>query len=60
MSSYLTTLKDSSINGIVVFLLMPVSFISLPILTNNLSLIDYGLWGLIFYFNKNNCCVKLS
>ena len=48
MSSYSETIKDSSINAIARILLLPITFLTLPVLTNNLSIIDYGLWGLIF------------
>lgn len=52
MSSYSETIKDSSINAIARILLVPITFLTLPVLTNNLSIIDYGLWGLIFTTNN--------
>ena len=52
MSSYSETIKDSSINAIARILLLPITFLTLPVLTNNLSIIDYGLWGLIFTTNN--------
>jgi len=52
MSSYSATIKDSSINAIARILLVPITFLTLPVLTNNLSIIDYGLWGLIFTTNN--------
>ena len=35
-------------NGGAHLLLIPLNFISLPILTKNLSIQEYGIWGLIF------------
>ena len=52
MSSYSETIKDSSINAIARILLLPLTFFTLPVLTNNFSIIDYGLWGLIFTTNN--------
>lgn len=52
MSSYFETFKDTSINAVARFLLIPITFLTLPILTNNLSIVDYGLWGLIFTTNN--------
>jgi O-antigen/teichoic acid export membrane protein len=52
LSSYLNTIKDTSINAIARVLLIPITFLTLPILTTNLSIIDYGLWGLIFTTNN--------
>ena len=52
MNSYVSTLKDTSINAVTRVLLVPLTFLTLPILTNNLSIIDYGLWGLIFTTNN--------
>jgi O-antigen/teichoic acid export membrane protein len=39
---------DTLVNGGAQLLLIPLTFIRLPILTKNLSIQDYGLWGLIF------------
>ena len=58
MSSYSDTIKDSSINAIARILLVPITFLTLPVLTNNLSIIDYGLWGLIF--TTNNLTMPLT
>ena len=52
MNSYLQTIKDTSINAVARVLLIPITFLTLPILTTNFSIIDYGLWGLIFTTNN--------
>tara|TARA_B100000131_G_scaffold120951_1_gene117978 strand:+ start:16707 stop:18161 length:1455 start_codon:yes stop_codon:yes gene_type:complete len=46
-SSYKSTAKDTIINGIADFLLIPLTFIKLPLLTKNLSASEYGIWGLM-------------
>jgi len=46
-SSYKTTAKDTFINGLADFLLIPLTFIKLPLLTKNLSASEYGMWGLM-------------
>ena len=46
--SYKKTFDDTLTNSIARLLLIPQPFLLIPLLTNNLSLSDYGLWGLIF------------
>jgi len=46
--SYKKTAQDTLINGGAQLLLIPLTFIRLPVLTKNLSIQEYGLWGLIF------------
>ena len=46
-SSYKSTAKDTIINGLADFLLIPLTFIKLPLLTKNLSASEYGIWGLM-------------
>ena len=46
--SFQKTASDTFINSGAQFFLIPLSFISMPILTKNLSTQEYGLWGLIF------------
>ncbi len=58
MNSYLHTIKDTSINAVARVLLIPITFLTLPILTTNLTIIDYGLWGLIF--TTNNLTMPLT
>ena len=45
---YQKTASDTLINSSAQLLLIPLTFLMLPILTKNLSINDYGLWGLIF------------
>ena len=45
---YQKTFNDTLINSIARVLLIPQPFLLIPLLTNNLSLNEYGLWGLIF------------
>ena len=46
--SYKKTIIDTFTNGIAEIILVPLSLLILPILTKNLSIEEYGLWGLIF------------
>jgi O-antigen/teichoic acid export membrane protein len=46
--SFQRTAIDTFTNGGAQFLLIPLTFIRLPILTKNLSAQEYGVWGLIF------------
>ena len=46
--SYKKTAIDTLVNGGAQLLLISLTFIRLPVLTKNLSIQDYGLWGLIF------------
>ena len=45
---YQKTFNDTLTNSIARLLLIPQPFLLIPLLTNNLSLDEYGLWGLIF------------
>ncbi len=46
--SYKKTSIDTIINATADFALIPLTFIRLPILTKNLSTVDYGVWSLVF------------
>ena len=48
MSSYIKTIKETSVNAIAQIILVPLVLITLPVLTKNLTIEEYGLWGLIF------------
>ena len=46
--SYKNTIFDTFKNGIAQIILVPLVLLTLPILTKNLSVEEYGLWGLVF------------
>ena len=46
--SYKKTIFDTFTNGIAQIILVPLVLLTLPVLTKNLSLEEYGLWGLVF------------
>ena len=46
--SYKKTALDTLVNSGAQLLLIPLTFVRLPVLTKNLSTQEYGLWGLIF------------
>lgn len=47
-SSYKKTILDTLTNGFAEIILVPLVLLTLPVLTKNLSLEEYGLWGLVF------------
>lgn len=46
--SYKKTIFDTLTNGVAEIILVPLVLLTLPLLTRNLDLEEYGLWGLIF------------
>jgi O-antigen/teichoic acid export membrane protein len=46
--SYKNTIFDTFKNGIAQIILVPLVLLTLPLLTKNLSVEEYGLWGLVF------------
>ena len=46
--SYKNTIFDTFTNGIAQIILVPLVLLTLPVLTKNLSVEEYGLWGLVF------------
>ncbi len=54
--SYQKTVYDTLVNAGSEFILLPLLFIRMPILTKNLTTAEYGIWGLIF----TTCSMSLT
>ena len=54
--SYQKTVYDTLVNAGSEFILLPLLFIRMPILTKNLTAAEYGIWGLIF----TTCSLSLT